>query len=249
MTHRPPTDSYRQFEDFDELREHLRSLPDDALMPDMTNRILGEVGRRRGWVGRSQRRMLVAARLLIGGAALGVVAGTLLLQRHAPTNFVVEQPAQPLGSLVRTVTAESQPVRSFVLDPAQVRTVIIKRPISAATQSLASLGNFSRASVDSSIVAGSSPMVGIDAPSSSSALLDFEIPTFGFPSVPSLRSANPPALQTTPQSMLANWRSMDMLSSGVTWTVPTLVGFDGEPIAVGLPPEQATSQDEQSDDR
>ena len=239
MSSRPARDSFRQFDDFDDLRDHLRSVPDDALVPDLTAQILGEVGRRRGWLGRGQRRLVFATRVLIGAAALGAVAGALVLQQRAPVEFATVEQPRPLGSLVRTVTTETQPMRNFVTDPSQVRAAMLERPLTAAASSLTSLQRLA-------------PVIH-DAPDSGGiALGELTGEHPGFRPTLSNAPGNAPAtlgIVGNDQS----WRSMDMVSPGVTWMTPTLFSADGQHAfrtAARLPaPKQEQDDDAETDVR
>lgn len=230
MSSRPARDSFRQFDDFGDLRDHLRSVPDDALVPDLTAQILGEVGRRRGWLGRGQRRLVFVTRVLIGAAGLGAVAGALVLQQRAPIEFAsVEQP-RPLGSLVRTMTTETQPVRAFVTDPAQVRAAMLERPLTAAASSLSSLQRIDPSMHDSTRSAG-----------------------IALGEIAGDQSALRPTLSNAPATLGVvgndqSWRSMDMVSPGVTWMTPTLFSADGQHAFRTATTRPTASQPEKGDD-
>lgn len=243
MSSRPARDSFRQFDDFEDLRDHLRSVPDDALVPDLTAQILGEVGRRRGWLGRGQRRLVFATRVLIGAAALGAAAGALVLQQRAPIESASVDEPRPLGSLVRTVTTETQPMRTFVTDPAQVRAAMLERPLTAAASSFASLQRLGAANNESAASAGITP----DA--QSSVLLggvpgqDASADQFGLR--PTLSNA-PATLGIVGNDQ--SWRRMDMVSPGVTWMTPTLLSADGHHAFRTTALRLAASQEEQEDE-
>ena len=71
--------------------------------PDLSDEILREVGRRRGWLSRRQRRLLGAARCAAGFMLVGVVVGVLLVQRFTPVEGVGAPEARPLAELMRNV--------------------------------------------------------------------------------------------------------------------------------------------------
>ncbi|MFG0275158.1 MAG: hypothetical protein ACF8QF_08875 [Phycisphaerales bacterium] len=85
--------------------ERMRSMFDDLRAPveapDLSRRVLGEVGRRRRWMTPGLQHVVTAGRLALAASLLATVATTLVLERMHPDAAVFGGPeATPLASVV-----------------------------------------------------------------------------------------------------------------------------------------------------
>lgn len=76
--------------------------------PDLSESILSEVDRRRGWLSARQRRFVALARWGTAAAAVGILAGVFAAQRFTPVEEIVgPAPERPLLDLMTTMQAET----------------------------------------------------------------------------------------------------------------------------------------------
>jgi hypothetical protein len=85
--------------------ERMRSMFDDLRAPveapDVSRRVLGEVGRRRRWMTPGLQRVVTTGRVALAASVLATVATTLVLERMHPNAAVFGGPeATPLASVV-----------------------------------------------------------------------------------------------------------------------------------------------------
>jgi hypothetical protein len=97
----------------DAMRASLESLRRQPDAPDLTGAILGQVDRKRGWLSRSQRRLLQAGRWAAAAVVLLAIAGVFLVQRFTPVGPPETAPS-PLSQLVPAVSDETATVLSRV---------------------------------------------------------------------------------------------------------------------------------------
>jgi hypothetical protein len=75
--------------------------------PDLSAAILREVGIRRGFVTRRQRRLVCLARWAAGAAVVAVAAGVFLAHRLTPVEEALVERERPLAELMRSVSSET----------------------------------------------------------------------------------------------------------------------------------------------
>ncbi|MCB9847667.1 MAG: hypothetical protein H6814_04565 [Phycisphaeraceae bacterium] len=95
----------QRFDDTQSMLDDLRA-PIDA--PDVSCRILGEVGERRGWLTTGQRRMVFVGRLATAACLLLVVSGLLLVRRNNPQAFRAADATGPVSGVVAATGSEAE---------------------------------------------------------------------------------------------------------------------------------------------
>lgn len=69
--------------------------------PDLSGRILTEVGRRRGWLGARLQRFIAVGRVAVAACLLLALAVTLMAKRIAPDAGIFPQSPQPIADVAR----------------------------------------------------------------------------------------------------------------------------------------------------
>jgi len=87
----------QQFDDTQSLLDDLRT---PMAAPDVSGRILGEVGDRRGWLSTGQRRLVSGGRLATAACLLLVVTGLLVVRRNNPEVFRAADNTGPVSEIV-----------------------------------------------------------------------------------------------------------------------------------------------------
>lgn len=77
----------------------LRSLRAPIASPDLSGAILAEVGRRRGFVSRRDRRRVSAMRLSLAASVIGAVGFIAMIDRLAPDAVRLDQPRRPVATI------------------------------------------------------------------------------------------------------------------------------------------------------
>lgn len=94
----------RRFESTQRALDSLRT-PVDA--PDLSQSILAEVGRRRGWLPSRLRRYVTFGRVSIAACFLLMLTGAFIVERESPGALQLEEPEAPLTHLVQASRDEA----------------------------------------------------------------------------------------------------------------------------------------------
>lgn len=90
------------------IRRAINRLREPVAAPDLTERVLARVGRRRGFLSRRVRRLVRGGRLTAVACLLAVVLGVVVIERIAPGALRLTPRSRPISAVVEAGRADAE---------------------------------------------------------------------------------------------------------------------------------------------
>lgn len=105
--------------------------------PDLSSRILSQIGQRKGWMNWSQRKLVWRGRIAAAGLLLVLMAGVYVGQRAAPEITLAGQQPAPINELAAAVPDETADAARAVRDAVTTVRASVKSAVFTAPEPVA----------------------------------------------------------------------------------------------------------------